>query len=624
MKNTQKNLLNNIFLFNKELDCNWSKKKKATYILWNISITLCMLIVLSISLLILAYGQYSNEVFFSYISSQKIMCLNIFPFLLLMILFLGIFGRVWISYFITGIITIGFSVANYYKLYFRDDPLYLEDLFIINEAREMASGDKYTLFIDTKLLFIIALFTISTLILFLLARTTLRGKSARCGLMIGFIVLALSVSGIYTDKNLYNNLENFRILNKWSSTQNYISRGFIYPFIHSITDFIVEAPDGYSENKAKNLILQYEDEDIPDDKKINVIAIMREAYVDFSKYNIDGLDVSGYDAYHKLQKECISGNLIVNIFAGGTIDSERCFLTGNYHQKNYRSYSNSYLWYLRQQGYKVEGSHPYYSWFYNRKNVNSFIGFDSYRFLENDYENLTSATYPEDFILYDEVYKDYINSKKNNKPYFSFVLNIQSHGPYDTGSYSGSKTYLNGKYSMECKNAMNNYMDSIMDGDVQLIKMLDKLKYDSEPVVVVLYSDHLPWMGDGKIFYEELGINLDLSTEEGFRNHYTTDYLIWANDEAKKVLSNEFKGKGPTISPFYLMNQLFEECSWKGPAFMQAMNEMKSVFPVVTTTGRFIVDDKYEDNVPETRIDLFKKFTWIQHYWQNEFLFKEG
>ena len=135
-------------------------------------------------------------------------------------------------------------------------------------------------------------------------------------------------------------------------------------------------------------------------------------------------------------------------------------------------------------------------------------------------------------------------------------MNIQSHGPYDTGSYSGSKTYLNGKYSMECKNAMNNYMDSIMDSDVQLIKMLDKLKYDSEPVVVVLYSDHLPWMGDGKIFYEELGINLDLSTEEGFRNHYTTDYLIWANDKAKNVLSKEFKGKGPTISPFYLMNQL--------------------------------------------------------------------
>ena len=95
--------------------------------------------------------------------------------------------------------------------------------------------------------------------------------------------------------------------------------------------------------------------DIPEDRKVNVIALMREAYVDFSRYDIEGLDTSGYAFYHQLEEESYHGDLVTNIFAGGTVDSERCFLTGDYKVRNYRSNTNSYVWYLRQQGYTVDG-----------------------------------------------------------------------------------------------------------------------------------------------------------------------------------------------------------------------------------------------------------------------------
>ena len=55
---------------------------------------------------------------------------------------------------------------------------------------------------------------------------------------------------------------------------------------------------------------------------------MREAYADFSQFDIPGLDGSGYDLYHSLEAESYHGTLLTNIFAGGTVDSERCFLTG--------------------------------------------------------------------------------------------------------------------------------------------------------------------------------------------------------------------------------------------------------------------------------------------------------
>lgn len=70
-----------------------------------------------------------------------------------------------------------------------------------------------------------------------------------------------------------------------------------------------------------------------------------------------------------------------------------------------------------------------------------------------------------------------------------------------------------------------------------------------------------------------MGLDVESDTEEGFRNHFSTEYLIWANDTAKQVFGKDFIGEGPTISPCYLMNLLFEQCGWERPAFMQAMDD---------------------------------------------------
>ena len=293
------------------------------------------------------------------------------------------------------------------------------------------------------------------------------------------------------------------------------------------------------------------------------------------------------------------------------MDSERCFLTGDYQVKNFRSATNSYLWYLRDQGYTVEGSHPYYQWFYNRQNINSYLGFERYRFYEGDYEKLTSAALPEDSVLYQEVYQDFVANKATGKPYFSFNLTVQSHGPYYTDAYYGQYEYLTGDYSDECKNAMNNYMNAIMQGDAALMELVDQLRADEDPVVLVVFSDHMPWMGDSNVFYEELGLDIDPGTEAGFRNHYSTEYLIWTNDAAKAVLGEDFTGEGPTISPCYLMNLVFDLCSWDGPAFMQAMDEMMEVFPVVTTHNCYVVDGVFTDAIPQERQDLFRDFLYL-------------
>ena len=174
---------------------------------------------------------------------------------------------------------------------------------------------------------------------------------------------------------------------------------------------------------------------------------------------------------------------------------------------------------------------------------------------------------------------------------------------------------------MSIRNAMNFYLNTIFETDEELAKLMDRLRSDPDPVVLVTFGDHMPWMGDSNAFYDEMGMNIDPGEEEGFYNHYATRYLIWANDAAREIIGRDLRGDGPDISPCYLMNLVFQQLGWEGPAFMQAMEPMMETFPVVSTKGRYQVDGELVESIPEDRKDLFRQFLYMQYYWSREFIY---
>ncbi len=615
-------ILDRIFFLRREPEKGWPLWKRAIFFGWRIFLLLCASVCMGVLLLGFAYGAYTWDVYLSYLHNSTLLLLNILPVTVLILLFYGITGRAWAAFLAGSLLTGGLSIANYYKIFFRNDPLYFEDLFIIREAQAMLGRGHYELFIDKRILVTILCTALGTGLLLLLARGRFGGWRGRLSMTVGAVLASAILMNVSLDNKVYDAIENYDHLNRWAFTENYVAHGFLYPFLHSVKEAIETPPDGYSAAKASEILSAYTDQDIPEERKISVIAIMREAYADFSRYHVEGLDEHTYDFYHSLEAESYTGNLLTNIFAGGTIDTERCFLTGNYRVRNFRESINSYLWYLREQGYRVEGSHPNYSWYYNRLNINQYMGFEDYRYLEGDFDTLADRiVLLPDSVLLPEIYADYIANKATGKPYFSFTVNIETHGPYET-AIPGERQYLTGgSYTQECRNAMDNYLTALTNTDEALEQLVNALREDPEPVVLVTFGDHLPWMGDGNIFYDEMDVDLDLSTAEGFRNYYTTRYLIWANDAAKEVLGHDVAGEGPEISPCYLMNLLFQQIGWEGPAFLQAMDDMMEVFPVVTTTGRYVVDGVLTEKIPESRQSLFRDFQYLQQYWRSEFLF---
>ena len=111
-----------------------------------------------------------------------------------------------------------------------------------------------------------------------------------------------------------------------------------------------------------------------------------------------------------------------------------------------------------------------------------------------------------------------------------------------------------------------------------------------------------------------------MGTEDGLVNYLSTQYLLWINPAAEALLGKEIRGQGPTISPCYLMNLVFEQLGWEGNAFSKLMDEYRQVMPVVSIVGRYIVDGQLVSDIPEDRLTLMQDFLKVQQLWKSEFL----
>lgn len=593
---------------------------------WNVGITALGGIGIGLDSLLLALGPYSLRLGLGYLECPSILLLNLLPPVVMILLFYALTGRPGASFGFTAGVLLGLSAANYYKLMFRDDPLMFGDLLLIQEGRNMAG--KYHPFLDWKLCFVLTSVAVGWLLIHFLVRGRpewdRRGRAAGLLLAATGAVLTMVVcldDGIYEVHTAYYE----RLNNRWSSTQQYLARGFLYPFLHSITDAVDTPPAGYSGQEAADLLAAYTDADIPADKKVNVVGIMLEAYNDFTRFGVPELATDVYTTWHALETEGVSGSLVTNIFAGGTVDTERCFLTGSAALGAFRSATNSYPWYFRSQGYTVEGMHPCYDWFYNRKNINENLGFETYSYVENYFGALTGGQVAMDSIFLPELLNAYQAGTAGDTPYFSFSVSYQGHGPYDSNQLYwgelGDYVKNDGRYTDAEQHILENYFGSIADTNRQLKVFTDALRTDDEPVVLILFGDHNPWMGDGNSVYKAMGVDFNLDSQDGFLDYYSTRYIIWANEAAKEVLGNDFQGEGPTLGPSFLMNEVFRLCGWKGPAYLQAVDPIGDQVSVVHASGRYLENGVLTAALTPENAELVRRYRAMDYYWHHNFTY---
>ena len=611
------------------------ERKRFWYVLWHLFLMLLACGVLTFFTLRLSYSSLDPEIWLGYWEDLWIPAMNLLLVFGLCLVLFALTGRAWLAFLLTALICLGVAIGNYYLIIIRMDPLQFQDITCLREALAITGTQGYELELSPRILVSVGGSLGLTVLLALLSRWRPRWSLSQLLGLLLCICLLVGGACFGCTSWMTGLTKHYDHINTWSVTQIYVSRGVIYSFTRSMFTGSGK-PSGYSEKDTAAQLASYIPEDIPGDRKADVFVIMRESYADLSELDCDqgSIDFSCYDLYHALREESVLwGNLVTNGFGGNTKDAERGFLTGCYSLREWRKPVSSYVWYLKEQGYRTEGAHPFNGWFYNRANVNRYLGFDDYRFREDGFDALVGEDHiADDDVLYDVIWDQYQSSLASGEgPCFNFSVTYEGHGPYSYIQNKYRGRYVRKDASTADGYAMNNYLGCCARRDEELAVLVEKFRSSSRPIVLLLYGDHKATLGKevnnySTAAYTHFGMDVDLSTEEGFFNYYSTDYLIWMNDAAREMLGVAGDGPelGPTISPCYLMNVLFDTLGWgKGPAYLQAMDEMMDAFPVYSTKGRVSVEGELRTTIPGAWVEQYHQMQALSYYWQTHFLYGE-
>lgn len=613
------------------------RRRRQTLRVWKMRwLTLAGLLLTGIAVgicgLLLAAGSFGRPMIDSYFANPAIVILNLMPVPLLILFLWFVTGRAWLAAALGGGAVTLLSAINYFKILFRDDPLTAADIGLAAEGLNMA--DHYIKGIGREVLIAAGILLGAVLLLAFVCRAlpsrTWKGRIAGTvlsGALLSGLIWAFYAGGPWTQKAWSSWTLNDEDINQWSATQVYLSKGFVYPFLHSLPDAVERKPDGYKKSEVEALIQQYPDMDLSPHQRVNIVSIMLEGFNDLTRLADIELRTdkkNPYKPFHDLERVSYSGRLITNIFAGGTVDTERGHVTGMTDFGSLRQDTWSYAHYFRSQGYITQGSHPSNDWFYNRRNINQYLGFDQYYFLENHYGDINDGKIAMDDVLIPEIYDLLVADMESGQPVFSFNVTYQNHGPYPIGWLRYGEFVPKGVYSEDTYYILNNYLGGLQKTGQQLIKLKKQLDELQEPVVLFVYGDHNPWLGDGNSVYEELGVNFDLDTKEGFENYYGTRYLIWANKPAKQMLGFDFVGQGPDLSPAFLMAHFFQLCGWEGPTLTQLTKPLLDQgLTVASSHGAYLYHDTLMHAVPEALQQDFQNYMDVCYNLRHDFHRKE-
>ena len=537
------------------MDSEVKKKTRSEGAFWNVFWLLLSSAGITCLSLLLAIGMFDKELFFDYFRMPLLFLLNYLPVLLLQVFLFCLLGRQWLAFLINSLFILLCSVGNFYKFRFRSEPFTFADLAMIKAGLSIAGN--YDLTPNVRILLCIAGILCGTVFLAVLFPNKVKGFGKLIGIPVLLVFCVFGWKYVYSSSALYYGplTTSDHVVTNWTQ-QEYAGKGFVYPFLYSIADSGKTKGQSAALSRVQNI-------QINDDHKIDLIVFQLEAFNDLRTLGILGISEDAYKIYDEIKKDSITGRLTVNVFAGGTIDTEHCVLTGEDSFRSVKEDAPSFVRWLSSQGYASFGNHPNWGAFYNRRNVNTYLGFDAYYYSEELYGKLTEDLIPSswfsDCVLFPEVVTQYWEWKKDNPHVFSFNVTMQGHSPYNTEEYLFSKKYWDGKgYSSYADFMINNYLGSVVDTQMHLSGFLKEFLDDPVPIAVVFYGDHKPWLGDANCVADELGIDLNPSEEEGYQNRFTTEYVIWLNEAARKMASVPYPGKGKDVHASNLLPEVFQ------------------------------------------------------------------
>lgn len=282
----------------------------------------------------------------------------------------------------------------------------------------------------------------------------------------------------------------------------------------------------------------------------NVIVVMNESW--WNTDNLDGAKISisrdPMEPYKNMPEECVKGYLTSNVYGGGTVSSEADFLTGintKYcvgdafvYAKTLDRKLPSLVDYFNALEYETVAIHPYYGHFYDRETVYRNMGFDKAFFDEDMTYRDIYTRYISDESLVKQIIDEY-ESGDGNK--FIWGISIANHKTVLEYDVAGAEEYdfpISVELAEETldeqeKEALVSYVNGIYNAGKSYEMLIEYFSQKEEPVVVVMFGDHIPNFSQETL--TAVGLDMEADSQEMLEKLYSVPVVMWSNYETEEI-----------------------------------------------------------------------------------------
>lgn len=501
----------------------------------------------------------------------------------------------WILYFVTGrakwalravfIVAMVFGLINHYVMLFRSTPFVPWDIFSIGTATSVASNYDFA---PTAGVVVVTVIFIALIMLmhFVDFRIKWKFRFRLIPTVLGILALCLFVNALQDE-----DFQTDNYLYPFLFTPAYMTKvnGMAVTFAMDLKFVAVDKPDGYSRQKAKELLDSYagtDDNTAITDKSDypNIIVVMDEAFSDLSVLGGFDTNTDYMPFVHSLEKgneNTITGYLNTSVCGGNTADTEFEFLTGNTmaflpvgsipYQQYIKSTTPSLASYLKSIGYATYAQHPYYSSGWNRDTVYPLLGFDNLSFMQ-DYSNQRFVReYISDETSFDKIIETYEN-KPDGQPAFIFNVTMQNHGGYTNTYYGFDNTVTADKLN---NSALDQYLSLIKLTDEDLKNLIEYFSNVDEKTIVVFFGDHQPNDTVASSVLAANGMDYNNLSNEELKLRYQVPYVIWANYDI-----DEATGKDTSVN--YLAANVLKAAGVPTNDYQSFLLKLQEEYPIIS------------------------------------------
>lgn len=225
------------------------------------------------------------------------------------------------------------------------------------------------------------------------------------------------------------------------------------------------------------------------DADMNLVIIQVEAMQEFVvDLEIAGEQVTPY--LNKLKEEALYfDNIYHQVAAGNTSDAEFLLNVGLHPAPvgavNYLHATNKFITLgelLKDKGYENTGFHGYQASFWNREVVYNNYKFDDF-ISKEDFELDEIVGWAISDVSF---YRQAMDIAIQNQPFYSFLVTLSSHHPYD--AFIGYEPFT-GEYE---NTQVGNYLKSMRYVDESIEGLFERLETEGvlDETIVVIYGDH--------------------------------------------------------------------------------------------------------------------------------------